>query len=566
MACDYAAVLQPLTRHINSTDLLRLARGFSETYKDLALSSPIHFLATPVTALPTGRETGVFLAIDVGGTNLRVGFVELLGEAEDDSNLAISRHQNGSKPTKIRRSHERAWPIEDHMKMDQADDLFLWIGDCIAGVVKEALDDVSLGVEDLDEIPMGITFSFPMKQDSISQATLMPMGKGFAITSDLNLGKMLLAGYARHCADATAATTNGHLISPQKASTPAPPSPTATTPRLPRLKIAAITNDTVATYASLAYSTPTSSNSRVAMGLVVGTGTNATVPMPLSALSPSKTQHLDLRPPPLPLSSSSSDEDDTTTIRIIVNTEWSVCGTERPLKRLGVPTIWDVELDRACDAPGFQPVEYMTAGRYLGELVRIALVQLLPEVCGGGSAREDLPPALLQRNAVSTRFLATVVAVLDDDEALARCLEERYPPPAEGTGAFAWTRERVGLLRAVAEAVQVRSAALVAAMIVGLLARVGEVCLDDDDGEEVAGSNGDGGAPAPAEKEELIVAHTGGVILQYPGYLEICEKWIETLLSKGSPKNASKRVVLGEAKDGGVIGAAVLAGMFAEAR
>lgn len=163
MAHDYAAVLQPLTRHINSNDLLQLARGFSHTYEHLALSSPTHFLATPVTALPTGKETGAFLAIDVGGTNLRVGFVELLGEPGDDSLSAISRDQNGRKPSKIRRSHERAWPIEDHLKMDQADDLFLWIGDCIAGVVKDALNDVSLGVSHLDEIPMGITFSFPMK-------------------------------------------------------------------------------------------------------------------------------------------------------------------------------------------------------------------------------------------------------------------------------------------------------------------------------------------------------------------------------------------------------------------
>lgn len=538
-------MLQPLTRHINSNDLLQLARGFSHTYEHLALSSPTHFLATPVTALPTGKETGAFLAIDVGGTNLRVGFVELLGEPGDDSLSAISRDQNGRKPSKIRRSHERAWPIEDHLKMDQADDLFLWIGDCIAGVVKDALNDVSLGVSHLDEIPMGITFSFPMKQDSISQATLMPMGKGFAITSDLNLGKMLLAGYTRHCrADTTSSVTNGHIISPQKATTTA--TPTATTcNNLPRLRIAAITNDTVATYASLAYTTTASPNSRVAMGLVVGTGTNATVPMPVSSLGRPKTQHLEL---PRGV--------DPQAARVVVNTEWSVCGTEAPLKRQRVPTIWDVELDAACDAPGFQPVEYMTAGRYLGELVRLVLVQLLPQLFGG--ERGDLPPALLRRNAVSTRFLATVVA-LADDAVLERELEGLFPAAEEGR--FKWTKERMDLLRAVAEAVQVRSAALVAAMIVGLLARVGEVQLDDE-GE----TQGHDRAPASAEKEELIVAHTGGVILQYPGYLEICEKWIDTLISKGSPRNASKRVVLGEAKDGGVIGAAVLAGMFAEAR
>lgn len=152
-------MLLPLTRHINHRDLLTLARDWSDTFKHLAEHSNQHFLATPVTALPTGKETGTFLAIDVGGTNLRVGFVELRGENDD-----ASRHDEA---TKIRRSHEHAWPIEEHMKFDQADDLFAWIGECIAKVVSEALygDKASLSrnQELQHEIPMGITFSFPMK-------------------------------------------------------------------------------------------------------------------------------------------------------------------------------------------------------------------------------------------------------------------------------------------------------------------------------------------------------------------------------------------------------------------
>lgn len=361
---------------------------------------------------------------------------------------------------------------------------------------------------------------------------------------------MLLAGYARH--SGATPLPNGH------------PSP-ASKPRrqqLPNLRIAAITNDTVATYASLAYSTAATSDTnrrRVVMGLVVGTGTNATVPMPLASLGPFKTKSVRL-----PRSSSSASA-----AKVVVNTEWSVTGTDAPLRRHRVPTPWDVALDAACECPGFQPVEYMTSGRYLGELVRLALVQLLPERCGGAAA--DVPPALTRRNAVSTRWLAEVVAAPGgNDEGLKASLDELFPPTS-GSG-FAWTSERMGLVRAVARAVQVRSAALVAAMIVGLLARVGEVQLDDDVGDEddaarkkkVDGAPAGGAAAAVEEEEQLVVAHTGGVILQYPGYLEICEKWIDTLISKGSRRNASKRVVLGEAKDGGVIGAAVLAGMFTE--
>ena len=68
--------------------------------------------------------------------------------------------------SQIKRSHDKNWPIEDHLKMDQAEDLFAWIGDCIAEVVKDALKEQET-TEDVtsplgDEILLGITFSFPM--------------------------------------------------------------------------------------------------------------------------------------------------------------------------------------------------------------------------------------------------------------------------------------------------------------------------------------------------------------------------------------------------------------------
>jgi hexokinase len=153
--------LSKLTGFINESTLLDLASRFSETYRDLAKTSVEHFLVTPVTALPTGKEKGRFLSIDVGGTNLRAGFVELLGELDSDA-------QDAPKKTfsKIKRSHDRNWPIGDHLKMDQAEDLFTWIGDCIAEVIKGALNDMPAS-EAADspfgeELLLGITFSFPM--------------------------------------------------------------------------------------------------------------------------------------------------------------------------------------------------------------------------------------------------------------------------------------------------------------------------------------------------------------------------------------------------------------------
>ncbi|KAK8212086.1 hypothetical protein HDK77DRAFT_67752 [Phyllosticta capitalensis] len=541
--------LQPLTRCLDDAVLLDLARGFAETFKDLAEKSHEHFLSTPVTALPTGREVGKFLAIDVGGTNLRVACVELLGDDDDAGGgsgsapaSTPSGHGDDGGDPKIRRHSERAWPIEEHMKMDKAEDLFAWIGDCIAGVLCDVLygPDASIHPDEFgDEIPIGITFSFPMTQTSIAEATLMPMGKGFAITSDLNLGKMLLAGYARHC---TPGMPNGQ---PSNSSNGHPRR------LLPNLRIAAITNDTVSTYASLAYSVKASSRSRVAMGLVVGTGTNATVPMPLSDLGASKTAFLEL---PLDASPSST--------KIVVNTEWSVRGTERPVKPYSTP--WDAELDRNTDAPGFQPIEYMTSGRYLGELVRLVLVDVLSQ--GTSTPTDSLPPALATRNAISTKLLADVAAHPSDDGVRAS-LDALFPAPPGS--AFVWSKERIDALRAIASAVLIRSTALIAAMIVGLLARVGELHIDTSQDTNAASSDpaAETASATPAEsQEELVVACTGGLILQYPGYLETCQRWIDRLVARGSPLNCSKRVVLGEARDGGVIGAAVLAAMFSGSR
>ncbi|KAH8728715.1 hypothetical protein GQ44DRAFT_701877 [Phaeosphaeriaceae sp. PMI808] len=158
--------VQALTGFINTSTLLDLAYRFSATYTDLATTSTDHFLVTPVTALPTGKEKGKFLSIDVGGTNLRVGFIELVGELEGSSKIKHEEDQAGNAFAKIKRSHDKNWPIGDHLKMDQAEDLFAWIGDCIAEVIRGAIEETSVNGASAspfgEEILLGITFSFPM--------------------------------------------------------------------------------------------------------------------------------------------------------------------------------------------------------------------------------------------------------------------------------------------------------------------------------------------------------------------------------------------------------------------
>lgn len=166
---DIDAYLRPLT--IEEDRVHCLACQFANTYKHLALHSTDQFLPTPITALPTGQEKGKFLSIDVGGTNLRVGFIELLGDDADTAwgsvssdHEAASRHATvKARHARIRRTFEKAWPIGEHLKMDNAEDLFNWIGDCIAEVVRDNVSTLLLGKGTVpQELSMGITFSFPM--------------------------------------------------------------------------------------------------------------------------------------------------------------------------------------------------------------------------------------------------------------------------------------------------------------------------------------------------------------------------------------------------------------------
>lgn len=158
--------LSPLA--LDEAVLYKLARRFSTVYRHLALTSEQQFLPTPVTKLPNGNETGRYLAIDVGGSNLRVAFIELLGESAD-ADIRSTNASERSRDTirkaqrqRVRRTLERAWPIQEHLKMDKAEDLFSWIGDCIAEVVAESLASDAMRGNVPQELDMGITFSFPI--------------------------------------------------------------------------------------------------------------------------------------------------------------------------------------------------------------------------------------------------------------------------------------------------------------------------------------------------------------------------------------------------------------------
>ena len=390
----------------------------------------------------------------------------------------------------------------------------------------------------------------------------MPMGKGFTITSDLDLGSTLLQGYARHT----------------RRQSPSSSSPKAKRRRLgplPRLRIAAITNDTIATFASLAYSVKSLPNSRVAAGIIVGTGVNATVPMKVSELGTEKAERIRKASP--------------SATETVVNTEMTIAGACGPLQ--AVTTDWDRQLDAACTRPGFQPLEYMTGGRYIGELVRIIFSDYMTTRHRPAVASSALPATIVHSYSFTTTFVSAVVARARTSAELAGELKRRIPPPESSN--WAWTPHSAAALRNIAHLVQVRSAGLIAASALALLHTVREITLLEP-GSETAGDvvmegdgqtespkvkskakkviqadrgTRDGLSPAPgvsawkAGPEELVIAYTGGIIQHYPNFKEQCQRFIDRLVMRAGVQDGGKSVFLREARDGGIIGAGVLAGM-----
>ncbi|KAI0175736.1 MFS general substrate transporter [Hypoxylon sp. FL1284] len=506
---DIEDFLKPL--HIDEAKAHALAHEFYLAFQHLSANSLDQFLPTPISESilrPTeGREKGR------GGTNLRVGFIELLGNDKNDND----GHSNGSQEEdpglqvtpNLRRLLEKSWPISDVLKSENADSLFKWIGSCIAEVVRDGCETFSLPRD--QELPMGVTFSFPMVQETLTEATLMAMGKGFAITSRLQLGTHLINGYEK-----------------SKASD------------LPPIKIAAILNDSVATLVSFIYQSKEDSSHKAAMGLICGTGSNATIPLKRSTL------HKNKQPGRVKVLAEDSADD----LRIAVNTEWSINGTAPALRKFGLVSKWDTRLDNEGEAPGFQPLEYLTAGRYLGELGRLMLLDYLEHHM---SIRTDtLPPRLLTRFGLTTTFLSHFKP--PDAGVLVEKLEAEFPH-STATAPFQWTEEIATVLFQITKVIEFRAAGIVAAAVVGLLACAEDIPLGQPLQDKTKGCTAENGQ---RRIMNLIVGYTGGCIVHFQDYLEDCQKFLDLIIQAEFGDHAPLRVVMSPCHDGGITGAGVL--------
>ncbi|KAI4127959.1 MAG: hypothetical protein LQ347_004385, partial [Umbilicaria vellea] len=204
---------------------------------------------------------------------------------------------------------------------------------------------------DTEPLAMGVAWSFPIKQTSIRTGKLLSMGKSFMCSGSvlgLDLGDVITKACQR---------------------------------RKLNIRLDAIVNDSSAALLSRAY---THNGTRLA--LICGTGMNAAVYLPTKDFTTLKLDRARSTPG----------------THVLVNAELSMFG-----KGILPTTRWDDHLNRHHLLPDYQPFEYLVTGAYLGEIVRLILVEAAQSA---GLFNGFLPPSLLEPYALDTHTIALIEA------------------------------------------------------------------------------------------------------------------------------------------------------------
>jgi hexokinase len=193
----------------------------------------------------------------------------------------------------------------------------------------------------------------------------------------------------------------------------------------------------------------------------------------------------------------------------------------------------DLQLDASSKQPGFQPLEQLTSGRYLGEICRLILVEAIQR-------KELFSGAMPKGLEVQFSF----------DTSICSAFEEADPSrgPEALTKAFdfpnAPTAEDIAMVRLICDAISTRSASLIATMLFSLhrLQRDNEVALPGSDSD------------AP-----IAIAFCGAVAEKHATALKKAQRVLDALVTKEAETSGRKNrlLVLEAAGDSGLLGAAV---------
>ncbi|KAI6669594.1 hypothetical protein NL676_004479 [Syzygium grande] len=304
--------------------------------------SKLRMLLTFVDNLPSGSEEGTYYALHLGGTYFRMLRVKLGGQRSSILVLDVKRQL-----------------IPQHLMTSTTEDLF----DFVASSLKEFIEREENGSAfPLDRRrELGFTFSYPVRQTSVSSGILIKWTKGFAV-EDM-VGKEVVECLQQ------ALTRKGLSV-----------------------RVSALVNDTVGTLALGHYH-----DADTVAAVIIGTGTNACYVERMDAII--KCQGI--------LTSSGG---------MVVNMEWGNFWSSH-LPR----TSYDIDLDADSPNPNEQGFEKMISGMYLGDIVRRVLLRMSQEsdILGPVSPRL-LTPFILRTPLVATMHeddspdLAEVAKILRD--------------------------------------------------------------------------------------------------------------------------------------------------------
>ncbi|XP_068155244.1 hexokinase type 2 [Drosophila tropicalis] len=262
--------------------------------KDTHPKANVKCFVTYVQDLPNGNERGKFLALDLGGTNFRVLLIHL----QENNDFQME---------------SRIYAIPQHIMIGSGIQLFDHIAECLSNFMAE--HNVYA-----ERLPLGFTFSFPLRQLGLTKGLLETWTKGFNCAGVVNedVVQLLKDAIARR----------GDV----------------------QIDVCAILNDTTGTLMSCAWK-----NHNCKIGLIVGTGSNACYV--------ERVEDAEL-----------FDVQDNHKPHVLINTEWGAFGDNGALDF--VRTEFDRDIDMHSINPGKQTFEKMISGMYMGELVRLVLVKM----------------------------------------------------------------------------------------------------------------------------------------------------------------------------------------------
>lgn len=483
---------------LQTKSLHAMSRQLQREFRQKLKASNMCMLPSFHHTLPTGREKATILALDVGGSTFRIALIELSGR---------ETCQGVVKDDGMDIKRLKSFPIDNEVRSLEGRLFFDWMAERIDQVLdadNHQADDNADG-----PLPMALAWSFPIEQTSTRSGKLLAMGKGFLATVGVEGNDI--------CGLVTAACQKRKL----------------------NVSLQAIVNDSSATLLSQAYR-----DSTTRISLIMGTGINAAIYLPISTLDREKFG-----------SREQSWWDEAN--HVLVNTELSMFGRD-----IWNATRWDDDLNQKHQKPDFQPLEYKTGGRFLGELVRLVIVEAVEKgVLFGGC----LPMGLDVPYALDTGLVAIIEG--DQSPRLAPAVAAfTTAHPLSNPSARANLTEDMHFIRNVSALVTTRAAAYVATAVHALWELQRDTSTTSEETAALSDTTNHGHMTKSGTKENrMTIACNGSIMEKYPHFKPRCQAYLDQLaLLSGQEHTQDENrrlagVTIEMAAESSVFGAAVAA-------